>query len=137
MLDEVALARSRRLVDDQVKTVRVNGALECSNSFCPAFRVGYTLRPRDAQAAVNIGIAGLSALGLDTTEDSSNNPTKDKSPVDLVDDTDEKANIRKPFKIKEPIAPFRSYLRPHERQRNSAGSSTRIQHLQNDAMGTP
>ncbi|KAF9987009.1 hypothetical protein BGZ65_005423, partial [Modicella reniformis] len=74
------LARSRRLVDDQVKTVKVNGALECSNSFCPAFRVGYTVRPRDGQAAVNIGIAGFSALGLDATEDSSNNPTKeDKS----------------------------------------------------------
>jgi hypothetical protein len=104
------LARSRRLIDNQVKTVNVNGALECCNPACPAFKVGYTVRPRDGQAAVNIAIAGFSALGQDM---------EDKA------------------KIGEPIAPFRSYLRPHEHQRHFAGSSTRIQHLHEDAMDAP
>jgi hypothetical protein len=56
------LASSRRLVDGKVKVVRVNGAMECCNPACMSFKAGYTVRPRDSQAAVNIAIAGFSAL---------------------------------------------------------------------------
>ncbi|KAI8363414.1 hypothetical protein B0O80DRAFT_372813, partial [Mortierella sp. GBAus27b] len=59
---EVRPARSRRIIQGKEKMVRVHGALECSNPNCPAFREGYTIRPRDAHAAVAIALAGVSAL---------------------------------------------------------------------------
>jgi hypothetical protein len=56
--------RSRRIVDSvgTQKLINLHGAKESSNSTCPAFRIGYTTRPRDTQACVYIGISGLSAL---------------------------------------------------------------------------
>ncbi|GJJ74906.1 hypothetical protein EMPS_07264 [Entomortierella parvispora] len=59
-------ARSRRLVTTDkgktVNTVLVNGSKECDNTACPAFKNGYTTRPRDTQACVCIGISGFSAI---------------------------------------------------------------------------
>ncbi|KAF9574018.1 hypothetical protein EC968_007570 [Mortierella alpina] len=57
-------ARSRRMVDGKQKVVSLGGAKECTNPLCPAFKVGYTTRPRDTQACVCIGTSGFSALTL-------------------------------------------------------------------------
>ncbi|KAK3825711.1 MAG: hypothetical protein J3Q66DRAFT_420773 [Benniella sp.] len=59
---ELQTARYRRTKDGKDQIVRVHGALECTNSDCPSFQIGYTIRPRDAQAAVAIAIAGVSTL---------------------------------------------------------------------------
>ncbi|KAI8350218.1 hypothetical protein B0O80DRAFT_375681, partial [Mortierella sp. GBAus27b] len=54
--------RARRMVDGTQKIVNLHGVKECTNPTCPAFRYGYTTRPRDSQACVCIGMAGYSAL---------------------------------------------------------------------------
>ncbi|KAK3825497.1 MAG: hypothetical protein J3Q66DRAFT_278143 [Benniella sp.] len=59
---QVQQARSRRLINGEIKTVRVHGALECTNPACPSFQEGYTIKPRDPHAAVAIALAGISAL---------------------------------------------------------------------------
>lgn len=59
---QVQMARSRRLINGEIKTVRVHGALECINPACPSFQEGYTIKPRDPHAAVAIALAGISAL---------------------------------------------------------------------------
>ncbi|KAF9319524.1 hypothetical protein BG003_008915 [Podila horticola] len=58
----VTLARSRRLVDGKLKAVRVNGAVECHNQACPSVQKGYCIKSRDGNAALNIGLAGISTL---------------------------------------------------------------------------
>jgi hypothetical protein len=59
---QVNLARSRRRIGDKIKTIRVHGALECVNPECSSFKAGYTIKPRDSQAALCIAIAGASCL---------------------------------------------------------------------------
>ncbi|KAI8360969.1 hypothetical protein B0O80DRAFT_374245, partial [Mortierella sp. GBAus27b] len=56
------LASSRRMIDGKAKVVRINGAMQCLNPACISFKAGYSIRPRDSQGAVNIAIAGFSAL---------------------------------------------------------------------------
>ncbi|CAO3572405.1 unnamed protein product [Mortierella alpina] len=63
----VSLARAKRIVNGAVKTVRIHGATECTNSKCTARRVHFTIRPRDAQAAAVIGLSGSACLFYDRT----------------------------------------------------------------------
>lgn len=56
--------QSRRIFDGTQKVVNLHGVKEYSNPTCPAFRIGYTTRPRDTQACVCIGMSGFSALNL-------------------------------------------------------------------------
>ena len=56
------LARARRMREGKMKLVRLNGAVECTNSQCISHRCGYTIRGRDNNAALNIAIAGYSQL---------------------------------------------------------------------------
>lgn len=56
------LARARRIKKGIMKLVRVNGAVECTNPKCISYRCGYTIRGRDANAAMNIAISGYSQL---------------------------------------------------------------------------
>lgn len=59
---ELEKAYARRIVNGQVKMVRVNGALECTNPDCDSFKASYTIKSRDAHSAVAIALAGASAL---------------------------------------------------------------------------
>ncbi|KAF9578965.1 hypothetical protein BGW38_004979 [Lunasporangiospora selenospora] len=59
---EVRLARARRVIRGEVKTVKVHGAVECVNPKCPSLKCGYSIRPRDVHSAVAIAIAGASNL---------------------------------------------------------------------------
>ena len=56
------LARARRMREGKMKLVRLNGAVECTNSQCISHRCGYTIRGRDNNAALNIAIAGYFQL---------------------------------------------------------------------------
>lgn len=58
----VRQAKARRLVDGKVKTLRLNGAVECLNPRCPSRKHRYTIRSRDPHAAAAIAIAGASNL---------------------------------------------------------------------------
>ncbi|KAK3806373.1 MAG: hypothetical protein J3Q66DRAFT_119334 [Benniella sp.] len=92
-------AKGRRIVGEEIKTVSINGAMECTNQHCESFQAGYTIKSRDGQASHNIGTTGgYTLLSVN----------------------------------KEAMPPFC----PYERQR-LAGSSTRIQHLHDDAMNAP
>lgn len=158
-------ARSRRIVDGKQKVVSLGGAKECTNPVCPAFKVGYTTRPRDTQACVCIGAAGFSALDLDDCVAPHKEPPddslgemekqgqgqgegqsriqheqgqgqgqnkiqheKDEVREDVMEVQDQVMDqpeqgaamgvdpvqlVRGP---REPIRPFRSFLRPHEHQ---------------------
>jgi hypothetical protein len=56
-------ARARRLVGGEMKTVSINGAMECRNQHCESFKVGYSIKSRDGQASFNIGTnAGFTLL---------------------------------------------------------------------------
>ncbi|CAO3565152.1 unnamed protein product [Mortierella alpina] len=59
---QVRLARSRRVDKTKrlIKTVNVNGAIECYNPDCVSVVCGYVTKPRDPHAAVNIALAGAS-----------------------------------------------------------------------------
>ena len=59
---EVELARARRIYNGKDVMVRVHGTVECKNSECPSFKVGYTQKARDPHAALAIAITGGSAL---------------------------------------------------------------------------
>jgi hypothetical protein len=54
--------RSRRLKGQAIRTVRVHGAVECTNHDCIAVKGRYTIRPRDAHASAVIGLSGLAIL---------------------------------------------------------------------------
>ncbi|KAF9306604.1 hypothetical protein BGZ74_004967 [Mortierella antarctica] len=58
----VTLAKSRRIVDGKLKTVRVNGAVQCHNAACPSVQKGFCIKSRDGNAALNIGLAASSTL---------------------------------------------------------------------------
>ena len=58
----VQLAQSRRVINGNVKTVKVHGAVECVNPSCDSFKCGYTIKSRDPHASVCIAIAGASCL---------------------------------------------------------------------------
>ncbi|KAF9106577.1 hypothetical protein BGX27_009105, partial [Mortierella sp. AM989] len=60
--EQLSKASSRRIVNSHIRTVSVNGALECVNPDCVSFLVGYTIKSRDAHSAVAIALAGASAL---------------------------------------------------------------------------
>lgn len=53
------------------KAVRVNGTVECTDPDCISYKAGYCIRGRDANAALNIVIAGYSQLVSSTRENSS------------------------------------------------------------------
>src|SRR5215469_9504936 len=59
---KVILHRARRTVGGEDKIVRLNGAIECVNPQCPARRIHYTTRGRDANAAANIALSGASII---------------------------------------------------------------------------
>jgi hypothetical protein len=59
-LKQVHLARARRRIGGDLKTVRVNGATACSNPECRGHECGYTIRGRDTQAAANMCLVGIS-----------------------------------------------------------------------------
>jgi len=54
------LARLRRMREGKLKLVRVNGAIECTNSQYMSYRSGYTIRGRDNNATLNIAIGSCS-----------------------------------------------------------------------------
>jgi hypothetical protein len=58
----VRLVRAKRQKKGKTRIVRVNGAVECTNNRCVSYRAGYCIRGRDANAALNIAIAGYSQL---------------------------------------------------------------------------
>jgi hypothetical protein len=58
----VILHRARRMVGGVEKVVRLNGAVECVHPQCPARRIKYTTRGRDANAAANIALSGASII---------------------------------------------------------------------------
>lgn len=58
----VVLHRARRIVDGKKLVVRLNGAIECVHPRCPARRLKYTTRGRDANAAANIALSGASIV---------------------------------------------------------------------------
>lgn len=59
---QVRQARARRVdrINKTIKTVTVNGTVECVNPNCISFTCGYTIKSRDPHAAVGIAIAGAS-----------------------------------------------------------------------------
>ena len=59
---QVRPVRSRCIEDGKIKAVNVHGAMECVNPDCLSFKCGYTVKPRDARAAVAIALAGVSLL---------------------------------------------------------------------------
>jgi hypothetical protein len=59
---KVILHRAHRIVNGMKKIVHLNGAIECVNPQCPARRIGYTTRGRDANAAANIALSGASII---------------------------------------------------------------------------
>ncbi|CAO3565989.1 unnamed protein product [Mortierella alpina] len=61
-LQETQLVRSRRVKGQAIRTVRVHGAVECTNHDCIAVKGRYTIRPRDAHASAVIGLSGLATL---------------------------------------------------------------------------
>lgn len=58
----VVLHKARRVVDGKQQVVRLNGAVECVNPRCPAKKLKYTTRGRDAAAASNIALSGASII---------------------------------------------------------------------------
>ena len=59
---EMQLVRSRRVKGQAIRTVRVHGAVECTNPDCVAVKGRYTIRPRDTHASAVIGLSGLATL---------------------------------------------------------------------------
>ncbi|CAO3572960.1 unnamed protein product [Mortierella alpina] len=59
---QVRLARSKRVDKEKklIKTVNVNGAIECYNPDCVSVVCGYVIKLHDPHAAVNIALAGAS-----------------------------------------------------------------------------
>ncbi|KAI8356856.1 hypothetical protein B0O80DRAFT_496600 [Mortierella sp. GBAus27b] len=60
----VQLAKTRRFVNATMKSVNCPGAVLCINPDCPAVKAVQSIRPRDANAAMNIVMAGASELFL-------------------------------------------------------------------------
>ncbi|KAF9570598.1 hypothetical protein EC968_001673 [Mortierella alpina] len=59
---EMQMARSRRVKGQAIRTVRVHGALECTNHECVAVKGRYCIRPRDTHASAVIGLSGVASL---------------------------------------------------------------------------
>jgi hypothetical protein len=59
---KVVLHRARRIVGGEERIVRLHGAIECVHPRCPARRIKYTTRGRDANAAANIALSGASII---------------------------------------------------------------------------
>ena len=59
---QLGLARGRRIIRGKVKSLRLHGAVHCTNRGCPLVRRGWTIQPRDTNAALCIGISGTSRL---------------------------------------------------------------------------
>ena len=59
---KVILHRARRIVRENERVVRLHGAIECVHPKCPARRIKYTTRGRDANAAANIALSGASII---------------------------------------------------------------------------
>jgi len=59
---KVVLHRTRRIIDGREQIVHLNGAIECVHPRCPARRIKYTTRGRDANAAANIALSGASII---------------------------------------------------------------------------
>ncbi len=47
---QVRLAKARRIDKEKkpIRTVNLNGAVECINPNCASFQCGYTVKPRDS-----------------------------------------------------------------------------------------
>ncbi|KAI8347574.1 hypothetical protein B0O80DRAFT_371519, partial [Mortierella sp. GBAus27b] len=58
----VELVPVKRLVNGVMKQVRCNGAVRCINPDCISVKAGYSVKPRDTNAAMNIALAGASQL---------------------------------------------------------------------------
>lgn len=59
---QVALARSSRIVQGKIKSVRVHGAVECMNQNCISVKQGHGIKARDSHSAIAIAISGASIL---------------------------------------------------------------------------
>jgi len=59
---QTRLARSRRIINGRITSVKIHGAVECINPSCISFKCGYTIKPRDPHSAIAIAIAGASIL---------------------------------------------------------------------------
>lgn len=58
----VSLSRASRFKDGNIKTIRLNGSVDCKNPLCPRRRAGRGSVERDVNAANNIAIPGASIL---------------------------------------------------------------------------
>ncbi|KAG0346946.1 hypothetical protein BG005_000444 [Podila minutissima] len=58
----IRLARQWQKKGNEIKFVSIHGAVECTNTDCPSFKKGWTIKPRDVNAAMNIAKAGASNL---------------------------------------------------------------------------
>jgi hypothetical protein len=61
---QLSLARARRIIRGKVKTVRLHGAVHCTNRRCPLVARGWTIQPRDTNAALCIAMSGTSKFLL-------------------------------------------------------------------------
>ncbi|GJJ75259.1 hypothetical protein EMPS_07617 [Entomortierella parvispora] len=77
----VRLARARRKKDGEMRLVRVHGAIECTNPDCESYKVGYTQRGRDTNAAVNIALAGYVLVTSDPEDRATLPPFDPKRPT--------------------------------------------------------
>ena len=59
---KVVLHQAHRTVNGREQIVRLNGAIECVHPRCPARKLKYTTRGRDANAAANIALSGASIV---------------------------------------------------------------------------
>ncbi|KAF9966018.1 hypothetical protein BGZ70_003529 [Mortierella alpina] len=61
---QLSLARARRIIRGKIKTVRLHGAVHCTNRRCPLVARGWTIQPRDTNAALCIAMSGTSRFLL-------------------------------------------------------------------------
>ena len=59
---KVVLHHACRNINGKEQTVRLHGAVECVHPQCPARKLNYTTRGRDANASANIALSGASIV---------------------------------------------------------------------------
>ncbi|CAG8492993.1 6847_t:CDS:2, partial [Funneliformis mosseae] len=59
---KVVLHHACRNINGKERTVRLHGAVECVHPRCPARKLNYTTRGRDANASANIALSGASII---------------------------------------------------------------------------
>src|SRR5437763_1367882 len=59
---KLVLYHARRNINGKEQTVRLHGAVECVHPQCPARKLNYTTRGRDANASANIALSEASIV---------------------------------------------------------------------------